>query len=45
VYKLSYKAKSIELDLAFQGGGGGPMLFIRDEDGDFMETEVEDLVD
>lgn len=45
VHKLSYKDNDIELGLNFQGGSGEVQLFIRDEDGDLVETEIEDLND
>lgn len=43
VHALSYKGQNIELNLNFQGGSGYNQLFIRDEEGDLVETRIDEL--
>ncbi|WP_417548630.1 hypothetical protein [Marinobacter segnicrescens] len=43
IYKLTYKGQEIELNLNFQGGSSEIQLFLRDEDDDLVQTDIDEL--
>ncbi len=45
IHKLYYKGKDVELNMNYQGGTGYINLHIRDEDGDLIETSVDELAE
>jgi hypothetical protein len=45
IRKLYYKGKDVELNLNYQGGSGYINIHIRDEDGDLIETPIDELTE